>query len=61
MVAFILLVVAGLNWGLSVLGWDVVSMVLGSWPMAYKVLGLLVGLAAVYEVATHKGNCKVCA
>mgnify|MGYP003386424219 CR=1 FL=1 len=38
MVAFILLVVGGLNWGLIGLGgfmnadWNVVSMILGSWP-----------------------------
>ena len=38
MVAFILLVVGGLNWGLSALGWNVVNMLLGSWPMVEKVV-----------------------
>ena len=32
-IAFWLLVIGGLNWGLSALGWNVVNMILGSWPM----------------------------
>ncbi|OGZ04023.1 MAG: hypothetical protein A2648_00270 [Candidatus Lloydbacteria bacterium RIFCSPHIGHO2_01_FULL_41_20] len=58
--SFILLVVGGLNWGLSALGWNVVNMILGSWPTVETVVYILVGLAAVYEIATHKTNCKVC-
>lgn len=60
MVAFILLVVGGLNWGLTALGWNVVNMILGSWPMVEKVVYVLVGLSAVYEVVTHKDRCKEC-
>lgn len=59
-VAFILLVVGGLNWGLSALGFNVVNMLLGSWPVVEKIVYLLVGLSAVYEVVTHKKNCKEC-
>ena len=60
MVSFTLLVVGGLNWGLSALGWNVVDMILGSWPTVEKLVYILVGLAAIYEVATHKANCKMC-
>ena len=60
MVAFILLVVGGLNWGLSALGYNVVEMLLGSWPAVVQGVYLLVGLSAIYEVATHKTNCKMC-
>ena len=60
MTSFILLVVGGLNWGLTALGWNVVNMILGSWPTVETVVYILVGLAAVYEVATHKTNCKLC-
>ena len=59
-VAFILLVVGGLHLGLSALGWDVLGKLLGSWPVVLTVVYLLVGLSAVYEVATHKKNCKDC-
>lgn len=60
MVAFLLLVVGGLNWGASAFGYNVVHMVVGSMPSVERVVYLLVGLSAVIEVVTHKGNCKMC-
>lgn len=60
MVSFVLLIVGGLNWGLTALGWNVVEMLLGTWPLVVKVVYVLVGLAAIYEVVTHKQNCKDC-
>lgn len=59
-VAFILLVVGGLNWALYAFGINLVNIILGSWPMLEKVVYVLVGLSAVYLVATHKGGCKTC-
>jgi len=67
MVAFILLIVGGLNWGLIGLGafmnadWDVVSMVLGSWPQVEWLVFVLVGLSAIWIAIGHKGDCKMCA
>lgn len=61
MVAFILLVVGGLNWLLIALfNFNLVEAVLGSWPMLVKVVYVLVGLSAVYELLTHKKNCPLC-
>lgn len=60
MVTFILLVVGGLNWGLYAFDYNLVEMLLGSWPMVEKAVYVLVGLSALYEVATHKKNCKEC-
>ena len=59
-VAFILLVVGGINWGLDALGFNLVNLLLGSWSVVEKIVYLLVGLSAVYIVATHKKNCKEC-
>jgi uncharacterized protein len=60
MVAYVLLWVGGLNWGLvGLLGVNVVSMVLGSGMLA-NVVYILVGLSAVYSLLTHMGDCKVC-
>ena len=59
-IAFILLVIGGLNWGLVALGYNLVNMLLGSWPMLEKVVYLLVGLSAIYQVATQKANCRMC-
>jgi uncharacterized membrane protein YuzA (DUF378 family) len=65
-IAFILLVVGGLNWGLVGLGgfmggdWNIVHMILGSWPVVEWLVYVLVGLSAIYEVVTHKSTCKLC-
>lgn len=59
-IAFILLVVGGLNWGLAAFGYNVVDMILGVGSVASKIVYVLVALAAVYEVATHKTNCTTC-
>jgi uncharacterized protein len=61
MVAFVLLIVGGLNWGLSALGYNLVNMLLGRWEMVEKVVYILVGLSAVLEGVTHNKNCKHCA
>ena len=67
MIAFILLVIGGLNWGLVGLGWlfggadwNVVHMILGSWAWLEGLVYLLVGVSAVLEVVTHKKTCKMC-
>ena len=54
----ILLIVGGLNWGLVGLSdlvsagsnWNVVNLLLGSWPMVEALVYVLVGLAAVYSL-----------
>ncbi len=66
MAAWILVIIGGLNWGLMGLGgflgssWNVVHMILGSWPAVEWLVYVLVGLSAVYEIATHKKNCRQC-
>ncbi len=67
MIAFVLLVVGGLNWGLVGLGWlmgnmdwNVVHMILGSIPMLEGLVYVLVGLSAVWLAATHMKDCKNC-
>ncbi len=59
-IAFILLVIGGLNWLLEAFGMNVVNMALGSMPMLEKAVYILVGLSAVYEIFTHKKNCNAC-
>ncbi|MBM3257277.1 MAG: DUF378 domain-containing protein [Candidatus Liptonbacteria bacterium] len=59
--AFILLIIGGLNWLLVGVGvGDVVAKVLASWPVVAQVVYVLVGLAAIFEIATHKNSCKAC-
>lgn len=59
-IAFTLMFVGALNWGLVALGFNLVEMLLGGWPDAIKVVYLLVGVSAVYVMVTHKTDCKIC-
>ncbi len=66
MIAFLLLVVGGINWGLVGLGmflggdWNLVNMILGSMPMLESLVYLLVGVSAVVIGVTHKKDCRAC-
>ncbi len=61
MVAYVLLFVGGVNWGLvGLLDMNVVSMVLGSMAGLEKIVYILVGVSAVYLMATHMTYCKYC-
>ena len=57
---FTLVIIGALNWGLDALGYNVVHMILGSISGVEKIVYILVGLSAVYEIATHKKNCRKC-
>ena len=46
--AIVLVVVGGLNWGLYAFGYNLVSMLLGWMPMLEKAVYVLVALAAIY-------------
>lgn len=58
-ISLILLIVGGLNWGLYAFGFNLVEMIFNTGLLA-KIVYILVGLAAIYEIATHKKNCKAC-
>lgn len=61
MVAVLLLVVGGLNWGLiGLFNYNLVMALLGGYPSVEMLVYVLVGLSAVYILVTHKGDCKVC-
>ncbi len=56
-IAYILVIIGALNWGLEVLGYG-----LGNYLPAtlMTIVYVLVALSAVYEIFSHKGNCKAC-
>ncbi len=61
MVPFTLLAIGGLNWGVFALtGWEIGQLFGGMEATVSKIIYILVGLSAIYELATHKGNCKLC-
>lgn len=59
-IAFILLVIGGLNWGLVALGYNLVDSLLGAGSTFSAIVYGLVGLSAIFEAVTHKKNCKEC-
>lgn len=65
MIACLLVTIGALNWGLIGIGgftggnndWNVVHMILGTWPSVELIVYILVGLAGVYKIFTCSG-CK---
>lgn len=65
MVAFVLVIIGALNWGLvglsTLIGatssWNVVELLIGQWPMFTAIVYLLVGLAAIYSLVSCKKSC----
>lgn len=61
LIAFILLVIGGLNWLLvGLLSWDIGAIFGGQDALISSIIYVLVGLAAIFEVVAHKKNCKAC-
>lgn len=49
-IAYVLVLIGALNWGLYALNFDLVDLLFGSWPMVAKVVYLLVGLSALWLI-----------
>ena len=62
MIAFLLLVVGGLNWlSVGLLEMDLVAMLFGGMSsLLAKTVYVLVGVSAIFEVVTHKSSCRMC-
>lgn len=65
-IAFTLVIIGGINWGLMALGsymggnWNVVNLILGSWPAVETLVYLLVGISAIILMFSHKKDCREC-
>ena len=61
-IAWWLLVIGGLNWGLVGLGgffggnWNVVNLIFGTWPSVEWIVYILVGLSAALLLFGMKGH-----
>lgn len=61
MVAYLLLFIGGLNWGLvGLFQINVVAMLLGSMPVVENLVYVLVGASTIFVIATHRKDCKIC-
>lgn len=59
-IAFTLLIIGGLNWGLTAFNYNVVEIVLGASSSVTRAIYVLVALSAIYMAFSHKGDCKAC-
>lgn len=59
-IAYILLIIGGLNWLLTAFDWNLVDYIFGMDSIIAMVIYILVGLSALYEIFTHKSRCKNC-
>jgi len=61
-IAFVLVVVGGLNWGLVGIneGWNLVHLLLGWSSIVERLVYVLVGVSALVLIFTHKRDCKMC-
>ena len=50
-VAFILVIIGGLNWGFVAFGYNLVNALFGSWPIIERIIYGLVGLSALVMIA----------
>jgi len=58
MVTFILVIIGGINWLLiGLFDWGI-EIAIGE--DISKIIYILIGLAAIYEIAIHKQSCKCC-
>jgi hypothetical protein len=61
LVSWVLVIIGGLNWLLvGVFNWDIGALFGGMSAAVSRIIYILVGLAAIYELFTHKSSCKPC-
>ncbi len=56
-ITFVLLVIGGLNWLLTAFGYGIGNYIPAQ---AAMIVYIVIGLAAIYEIVTHKNNCRHC-
>lgn len=58
---FILVIIGGLNWLLvGLFGWDIGNLFGGQTAGISRIIYVLVGLAAIQMLVSHKKSCKDC-
>ena len=59
-IAFILVIIGGINWLLVGFDYNLVDSIFGVGSTVAKVIYILVGISAIILVASHKNDCKKC-
>jgi len=48
--ALILAAIGAINWGLTALNFNLVNLLVGTWPMVEKIVYIIVGLCGIYAL-----------
>jgi len=59
-VSFVLLIIGGLNWLLVGFGWNLVDALFVEGSTLSRIVYIIVGLATLVILFTHKSSCKNC-
>ena len=59
-IAFALVVIGSINWLLVAFNFNLVDAIFGQGSVMAKIVYILVGIAALLLVVTHKKHCKRC-
>ena len=60
-VSFLLVVICAINWGLiGLFEFNLVGLILSAVPAIERIVYVLIGLAGVYLLMTHKHDCRTC-
>lgn len=61
MVTWVLVIIGGINWLLlGVFGWEIGELFGGPSETISRIIYVLVGLSALYELFTHGWRCREC-
>lgn len=61
MVSFLLMVVGAVTWGtVALFQFNLVDMVFTEGSQLGQLVYVLVGVSGLYQLATHKSDCKTC-
>lgn len=53
-VAYVLVIIGALNWGLVAFDFNLVTLLVGAWPIVEKIVYVLVGLSAIWLLVAKK-------
>lgn len=60
-IAFLLVIIGGLNWLLlALIGWEIGQLFGGMDALISRVVYVAVGLSALYLLFSHKKDCRMC-
>ncbi|MDD4251284.1 MAG: DUF378 domain-containing protein [Candidatus ainarchaeum sp.] len=58
-ITLLLIIIGGINWGLSAFGYNLVNMLVGAFPPVDMVVYVLVAVSALYQIKNLIKGCQL--